>query len=220
MSGYILFPGVDYDRWKDDFVEIEGQVKSYQNGVVASSMTDKGLAYTCNYGVSIVILRQIAKAYVGQTGLAEFLWNLDVREYRILATLIMNPASMDLVNCRSWIEHIQHAELAEQAAMNTFAEIKVGWEWMIPYFSEGSDYQLYTVIQTLRRMVMLDKAGWQDFAFAVFAQACPKAFQADSVLTVSIERCIANLFYRQSASFKCMMEEAAHRWGLSSPSQL
>ncbi len=91
------------------------------DGVNSASMRNKGLLYNLNFGVPVVTLKKIAGKYVPDAGLAENLWRENVRELKILATLIQ-PSST-FVHTNEWAESIDNLELAEQASANLFSKV-------------------------------------------------------------------------------------------------
>ena len=64
------------------------------DGATSASMRNKGLDYKLNWGASLVMLRNEAKEIGQDYQLAIELWKEDIRECKILATLLMPPAEM------------------------------------------------------------------------------------------------------------------------------
>ena len=90
------------------------------NGVASASMREKGIGGYLNWGIQLPALRNIAQQYGKDYDLAAALWKENVRECKILATLIM-PAermSSDLVDL--WMEQTTTQEMAEYATFNLF----------------------------------------------------------------------------------------------------
>ena len=59
------------------------------NGVISTSMRQKGMNYKLIFGVPIPEIKHIAAAHEPDAELARALWKEDVREMKILATLVM-----------------------------------------------------------------------------------------------------------------------------------
>ena len=68
---------------------IKQSFRLMMNGVAARSMRDKGLDYKINWGVSLPDLQTMAREYEQDYELAIELWKEDIRECKILATLLM-----------------------------------------------------------------------------------------------------------------------------------
>ncbi len=104
------------------------------NGVTAQSMRDKGLDYHVNWGIPFPRLRQKAREIGQDYDLAIALWKDDVRESKILATLLMPPAEMPMEVAEIWMEQTRTQEMAEMLAFNLlqhcdFAPV-LAYRWM------------------------------------------------------------------------------------------
>ena len=64
------------------------------NGVISTSMRQKGMNYKLIFGVPIPEIKHIAAAHEPDAELARALWKEDVREMKILATLLFPAGSM------------------------------------------------------------------------------------------------------------------------------
>ena len=67
--------------------DIRTQLRLNMNGVISSSMREKGMNYRLIFGVSLPEIKLIATRYRQDAELAQALWNEDIREFKILATL-------------------------------------------------------------------------------------------------------------------------------------
>ena len=107
--------------------EINDQVKAIKqsfrqmmDGSVAQSMREKGLDYHLNWGATMLRLREKADEIGKNYDLAIALWKENVRECKILATMIM-PADVVLPEVIDiWMEQTPNSEIAEQAAFNLY----------------------------------------------------------------------------------------------------
>lgn len=110
---------------------IEEQLKSIRtrlrlamNGVISTSMREKGIRYRLNFGVPLPEIRTIAAAYTPDAGLAAALWKEDIREFKILATLLQPSAAFTPEQAVGWVKEIPYPEIAEQASRNLFSKIE------------------------------------------------------------------------------------------------
>lgn len=88
------------------------------NGAVSSSMRDKGINYRMNFGVGIPIINKISQKYSKDKDLADTLWNEDVRELKILATLLYPIDKFTKEVAIIWINEVKDQELREQLCKN------------------------------------------------------------------------------------------------------
>ena len=104
-------------------------------------MRDKGVQYKLNWGASIPMLREKAEELGKNYQLAIALWKEDVRECKILATMLMPPDEVLPEVIDIWMEQMPSQEMAEQASFNLFQHLPFApakaYEWM------ASDKELY-----------------------------------------------------------------------------
>ena len=73
----------------DQLKKIKRSFRLMMNGVAAQSMRDKGLDYHINWGASLPMLKAKAKEIGKNYSLAIALWKENIRECKILATMVM-----------------------------------------------------------------------------------------------------------------------------------
>ena len=104
----------------DQVKAIKHSFRQMMDGAVAQSMREKGLDYHLNWGATLPRLRQKADELGKNYDLAIALWKENVRECKILATMIM-PADVVLPEVIDiWMEQTPNSEIAEQAAFNLY----------------------------------------------------------------------------------------------------
>lgn len=134
--------------------EIKRSFRMMMNGVAAQSMRDKGLEYHVNWGASLPMLKAKAKEIGKDYGLAIALWKEDVRECKILATMIMPAEKMLPEVVDIWMEQTRSQEIAELASMNLYQHLpfaaEKAYQWM------ASDKELYQLcgFHVLSRLFM------------------------------------------------------------------
>ena len=100
--------------------EIKQSFRQMMDGAVAKSMRDKGADYKLNWGATLPRLREKADELGPNYDLAIALFKENVRECKILATMIMPPNEVLPEVIDIWMEQITTQEIAEQAAFNLF----------------------------------------------------------------------------------------------------
>ena len=94
------------------------------NGVISTSMRQKGMNYKLIFGVPIPEIKHIAAAHEPDAELARALWKEDVREMKILATLLFPAGSMTQEEALAWMREIPYPEIAEQCCNNLFPSVQ------------------------------------------------------------------------------------------------
>jgi hypothetical protein len=113
---------------------IKQSFRFVMDGTTSRSMASKGAIYKINWGVPFHELRKMAQDYRKDYDLAVELWKEDIRECKILATLIMPPERMstDLVDV--WMEQPLSQEMAEMLAFNLYQYLSfapaLAYRWM------------------------------------------------------------------------------------------
>ena len=105
---------------EEQIKEIKRSFRQMMDGAVAQSMREKGVDYHLNWGATLPRLRAKADEIGPNYDLAIALWKENVRECKILATMIM-PADEVLPEVIDiWMEQTPTQEIAEQAAFNLY----------------------------------------------------------------------------------------------------
>ncbi|MCD8193814.1 MAG: DNA alkylation repair protein, partial [Tannerellaceae bacterium] len=104
--------------YQDTLKSIRIQLRRSMDGIVSTSMRRQGIDYKMNFGVSLQNIRAIAGSYTKDAGLAQLLWKEEVREMKILATLLYPHEEFTAALARQWVEEIPFQEIAEQLAGN------------------------------------------------------------------------------------------------------
>ena len=125
--------------------EIKQSFRLYMNGVTAQSLRDKGVNYHLNWGVSLQHLQEMAAEIkadltdapsgelltppLGEAGrgslftLSSLLWKENIRECKILATMLMPADTFPADLAMLWVEQTPTQEIAELAAMNLYQHL-------------------------------------------------------------------------------------------------
>ncbi|MBR5297941.1 MAG: DNA alkylation repair protein [Parabacteroides sp.] len=106
--------------------DIRKRLRLAMNGVISTSMREKGMNYKLIFGVPFPELKQIAQDYKEQASadLAEALWKEDVRELKILATMLYPYEQFTHAKVEEWVSAIPYMEIAEQLARNLLCKIE------------------------------------------------------------------------------------------------
>ncbi len=114
---------------------IRTDLRLSMNGAVAASIRKMGVNYRVIFGVDIMRLKELSCKYERSKALAERLWSEDVRELKIMATMLFPPDDMTLETANRWAEQISNQELREQVCKNLFEKLsfadKAAEEWSV-----------------------------------------------------------------------------------------
>ena len=133
-------------------MKIKRSFRLLMSGPTSQSMTQKGLGYKINWGVPFIELKKMALEYGKDYELAIELWKEDIRDCKILATLIMPAEKMLPEITDIWMEQVKSQEMAEMLAFNLLQYVDyapaIAYEWI------ATDKTLYEIagFQLLARL--------------------------------------------------------------------
>lgn len=148
---------------RDKVKEIKQSFRLMMDGAVAQSMRDKGLNYHLNWGATLPRLKAKAEELKAnsqqpnaksQYDLAIALWKENVRECKILATMLMPPERMLPGVCDIWMEQIPSQEIAEQAAFNLWQYLPYAPEKAYQWIASDQKYYQLCGFHVLSRLFM------------------------------------------------------------------
>ena len=148
---------------RDKVKEIKQSFRLMMDGAIAQSMRDKGLNYHLNWGATLPRLKAKAEELKAnsqepkaksQYDLAIALWKENVRECKILATMLMPPEQMLPGVCDIWMEQIPSQEIAEQAAFNLWQYLPYAPEKAYQWIASDQEYYQLCGFHVLSRLFM------------------------------------------------------------------
>ena len=157
---------------QDVVKEIKQSFRLMMDGAVAQSMRDKGLNYHLNWGATLPRLQakaQEIKAMFNDSERSEFnvsslmfnvyelsieLWKENVRECKILASLLMPPDEILPEVVDIWQEQIPSQEIAEQLAFNLYQHLPFAAEKAYQWIASDKEYDQLCGFHVLSRLFM------------------------------------------------------------------
>lgn len=134
--------------------DIKGRFRLMMNGVVSQSMREKGLGYKLNWGIGLPTLKKMAADYGKDFHLAVELWKEDIRECRILATLIMPVKEMDADMTDLWVSDVRNQEMACIVSMNLFQYIEDAKNYSFSWIATDDELRQLCGYYVLARLFM------------------------------------------------------------------
>ncbi|MBR1484583.1 MAG: DNA alkylation repair protein [Prevotella sp.] len=138
----------------DRVKEIKQSFRLMMDGATAHSMRVKGMDYRLNWGATIPRLREKAQELGMDYTLAIALWKEDVRECKILATMIMPPGEVLPEVIDIWMEQTTSLEIAEQAAFNLYQYLPFAAEKAFQWLASADELTQLCGYHVLSRLFM------------------------------------------------------------------
>ena len=128
---------------------VKREFRLMMNGITSQSMREKGLTYRTNLGVELPRRKAFSEELPHTTELAAALWKEQVREWRLLAPMLMPASYFEDDKADLWVEQMNFPEEAECGVMHLFQHL--------PYASQKAFEWI------AREEVMSQLCGWQLF---------------------------------------------------------
>ena len=103
--------------------DIKQSLRLLMSGVTAQSLRGKGVDYHLNWGANLLHLREMASQYEPSLELATLLWTDNIRECKILATILMPVGEFSEDLAMKWISETPTQEIAEIASKQLFSQL-------------------------------------------------------------------------------------------------
>ena len=160
--------------------DIKQSFRQMMDGAIASSMRSKGVDYKLNWGATLPRLKEKAAEIGKNYDLAIALWKENVRECKILATMVM-PADQVLPEVIDiWMEQTTTLEIAEQATFNLYQYLPYAPEKAYTWMASPEPLYQLCGFHILSRLFMNkqepNERGINEFIDQVIA-----ALQGDSI---------------------------------------
>ncbi len=131
--------------------------KSYHllmNGVASRSMKDKGSDYAVNFGVSLPELKLLAKKFDKDFELSLELWKDNIRESKILSTLLMPEEEFTFDLAEIFLSQTPNQEIAEMLSFNLLQYINGAKDLALRWLSRENELVLLSGYSILARLFM------------------------------------------------------------------
>lgn len=180
------------EKTHEKLKQIKQSFRLLMNGEANRSMREKGVNYHLNWGVSLVDLRQMAKEYGKDYELAIELWKENIRECKILATMIMPAERMLPEIVDIWVEQTQEVEIAEQAAFNLYQHLDFAPEIAFRWISSNDAIRQISGYHILSRLFMRglepNERGINEFLDQALAALSDSNISVRHAATTSLQR--------------------------------
>lgn len=177
---------------QDKLKQIKQRFRLMMNGMASQSMREKGLGYSINWGISLPSLKTLADEYGKDYELAIELWKENIRECKILATLIMPPADVQPDLASLWVSQIPNQEIAAMVSFNLFQYIDGAKDLAFKWLASENELEQMCGYNVLSRLFMRKETLDPREINELFDQA-KTAFEGGSM---SLKHAVANMLSR------------------------
>ena len=139
------------------YEDILKRLKSLSNPKAIEGMARFGITPEKVYGVSIPILRKMAREIGKNHGLAQQLWASGIRETRILASMIDDPKMVTEEQMESWVREFDSWDTCDQCCQNLFEKTKFAYQKAVEWSSSDTEFVKRAGFVLMARLAVSDK---------------------------------------------------------------
>ena len=180
------------EEYARQMAKLKRLLRLSMNGVASESMEGKGAVYKVNYGVSYPRLKEIAHRFPKDKTFAGMLWENDIREMKILATMLYPVDLFTRQEADAWVRAITQLEIAEQACMNLFSALPFAKEKALEWIAEDGRFVKITGYLLISRLAA--RKQWDVEEIDTIFSHIRRSLTDDSLLLVrTMLQCLGRL---------------------------
>ena len=197
---------------------IRTDLRLAMNGVVSSSMRDKGMDYKMNFGVDVPRLKNIALKYKDNAALAQTIWKLDVREMKILATMIYPINEFSESKADEWAVELQYQEIREHLCRNLLQKLSYSDVLVQKWTSNNIPSIRLTGFWLYVRLMLVNAEELKSINIPpIIEQALKDIKSEDNLLRTAALNVLKHLVRRDDKSAQDIMEQTSEYANSDSP---
>ena len=140
-----------------EIAEILKELKSQGNPDAAAGMARFGITPKKTFGVSLPFMRKMAKTIGKDHELAQKLWQSDIREAMIIATLIDDPELVTEDQMENWVLDFSYWEICDQCIMNLFSWTEYAYRKAEEWSSRPEEFVKRAGFVMMARLAVIHK---------------------------------------------------------------
>jgi 3-methyladenine DNA glycosylase AlkD len=140
-----------------EYEKVIKKLKSLSNSEAIIGMARYGITPGNTYGVSIPNLRKIAKEIGINHKLTQQLWGTNIRETKILASMIEDPEIVTEEQIENWVKEFDYWEICDQCCINLFEKTKFAYKKAIEWSSKEKEFVKRAGFVLIARLAVSDK---------------------------------------------------------------
>ncbi len=144
--------------------KILARLKSLKNPEAVKGMARFGINPKKCYGITIPVLRKLARENGKDHALAGELWKSGIREARILAAMVDEPAKVTEKQVDSWVEDIDSWDVCDSLCMNLLEKTGFAYRKAAKWSCAEKEFVKRAGFALMARLAVSDKrAGDENF---------------------------------------------------------
>lgn len=158
---------------------LKSEFRLYMNGIASKTMRESGIGYKINFGIELPRLKELASQYSKNHELAQALWVENIRECKILATLLQPIESFSSQLADQWVESCPTQELVDVACLNLFQHLPYAPDKALLWILANNEQVKVFGYTLITRMIMIHPNLYNDKLYKIINQAVTDAEQCE-----------------------------------------
>ena len=182
-----------------DVDRILSQLESLGDGETRAGMARFGVHVEKAYGISIPVLRKLAKDIGTDHELAQALWETEIHEARILATIIDDPARVCEAQMESWVKDVNAWDLCDHLCNNLFVKTDLAFDKALEWADREEEYVKRAGFVLMACIVWRNKTLPDDFFYDYFPLIIREATDERNFVKKAVNWALRNIGKRNLA---------------------
>jgi len=146
----------ELDAWlKVD--EVVDRLKTHSDPAAVAGMARFGINPSKTLGVSIPVIREMAKEIGRYHDLAKELWASQIHEARILATMIDDPQKVTAKQMEAWVKDFDSWDVCDQCCSNLFDKTRYAYKKAFDWSSRKEEFVKRAAFALMAALAVHDK---------------------------------------------------------------
>jgi 3-methyladenine DNA glycosylase AlkD len=154
----------------DEYVAVISRLQSLANPINVAGMARFGINPQKTLGISVAVLRSIAKDIGKNQALSERLWQSQIHEARIIAAYVGIPSQVRAEQMERWAGDFESWDICDQCCSNLFAQTPYAYSKALEWSSNEQEYVKRAAYSLMASLAVKEKKVEND-RFEPFFQA-------------------------------------------------
>jgi 3-methyladenine DNA glycosylase AlkD len=137
--------------------EVVDRLKAYSDSAAVAGMARFGINPSNTLGVSIPVVRKIAKEIGRDHRLAQELWASQIHEARILAAMIDEPQKATAAQMEGWVKDFDSWDVCDQCCSNLFDKTPFAYQKAFEWSSRKEEFVKRAAFALIASLAVHDK---------------------------------------------------------------
>ena len=200
-----------------DTKQIIKKLEKMANPEAAKGMESYGITNMKVLGVKVPDLRKIARELGKNHELAMKLWAENIRETRIIASIVDEPELVTEEQMDCWAEEFTNWEVCDQCCMNLFEKTPYAYKKCYEWSSSDGEFVKRAGFVMMARMAVSDKKADNDCFIPFFAIIRKEAHDKRNMVKKAINWALRQIGKRNLTLNKLAIETAEEIKAMDSP---